>query len=344
MGDRALNSLKRGAEELGIDLIDVRTENDERELIEYCGLQNTLAIRGTLRRKIRELQRPPVYQVTARVMNALNSHGARGNVYKLLEKYGARYSAAESKQVVYDGNDLTVKAYFKDERAATEFQTALNGWEIHRHLVNLDGIEISPRDPLPVSQPPDLTRFILQDYEPTDSESPCDGLDQLESYRLSNPITEAVDFNDPIAIYQSLDVCVGRNKPYKCHLKDKAKFKSVARNENNIVAASWHLHQMLDGLNHTDNMSVVKLSVTSMSDYTISSQDNRYAIVVKLEFFNSVDAAAFQPRVGATKIDNTTWQTTVYVKNKAEFVEFVQWKGDDTEKQWTIYRRTLETI
>ena len=36
-----------------------------------------------------------VYQVTARVMNALNSHGARGNVYQLLEKYGARYSEAE---------------------------------------------------------------------------------------------------------------------------------------------------------------------------------------------------------------------------------------------------------
>ena len=55
MGDSTLNSLKRGAEELGIDLIDVRTEKDENELIEYCGLPNTLATRGTLRRKIREL-------------------------------------------------------------------------------------------------------------------------------------------------------------------------------------------------------------------------------------------------------------------------------------------------
>lgn len=344
MGDNALNSLKRGAEELGIDLIDVRTENDERELIEYCGLPNTLATRGTLRRRIRELQKPPVYQVTARVMNAVNSHGARGNVYKLLEKYGARCSKAESKQVVYDGNDLTVKAYFKDERAATEFQAALNGWEIHKALVNLDGIEINPRDPVSVPQPPDLTRFILQDYEPTDSESPCDGLDQLESYRLSDPITEAVELNDPIAIYQSLDVCVGRNKPYKCHLKDKAKFKSVARNENNVVAASWPLHQMLDGLNHIDDMSVVKLSVITSSDRKISSQENRYAVVLQLDFFNAVDAAAFQPRVGAKKLDNTTWQTTVHVQDKTEFAKFVKWKGDNTEKQWSIYRRTLENI
>ena len=344
MEENVVNRLKRGAEELGIDLIDVRTTEEERQLIEHCGLPYTLNTKGTLRRRIRELQKPPVYQVSARIKNALNSHGARGNVYKLLEKCGGCYSEAESKQVVYDCDDLTVKAYFWDRRAAMDFQTALNSWEIHRALVNLDGIDINPRDPLPVPQPADLTRFIQQDYNPKDSESPCDGLDQLESYRLSIPVTEAVEFNDPIAIYQSLDVCVGRNKPYKCHLKDKAKFKSVAGNENNVLAASWPLHQMLDGLNHADSMSVVKLSVVSASEYTISSKCDRYAVVLQLEFFNKVDAAAFQPRADASKVDDKTWQTTVHVKNKTEFAEFVRWKGDDTEKQWTEYRRTLENI
>eukprot|EP00543_Licmophora_paradoxa_P018113 CAMPEP_0202477432 /NCGR_PEP_ID=MMETSP1360-20130828/93940_1 /ASSEMBLY_ACC=CAM_ASM_000848 /TAXON_ID=515479 /ORGANISM="Licmophora paradoxa, Strain CCMP2313" /LENGTH=334 /DNA_ID=CAMNT_0049104677 /DNA_START=59 /DNA_END=1060 /DNA_ORIENTATION=+ len=334
MEDHVVNRLKRGAAELGIDLIDVRTTEEERELIEHCNLPDTLQTKGKLRRTIRELQRPPVYLVSARVKNAVNSHGARGNAYKLLERYGGCYSEAESKQVVYDGDDLMVKAYFWDRRGAMEFQTAMNNWEIHKALVNLDGIEIIPRDPLPVPQPADLTRFFLQDYTPNDSESPCDGLDQLESYRFSNPVTEAVEFNDPISIYQSLDVCVGRNKPYKCHLKDKAKFKSIARNENNILAASWHLHQMLDGLNHEDSMSVVKLSVTSTSEYRISTKDNRYAVVLQLEFFNQVDAAAFQPQTGASKIDDKTWRTTVYIKNKTEFTEFVRWKGEDTEEQW----------
>lgn len=344
MEDEVVNSLKRGAAELGIDLIDVRTTEEERELIEYCKLPNTLQTKGKLRRTIREIQRPPVYLVSARVKNAVNSHGARGNTYKLLEKYGGCYSEAESKQVVYDGDDLMIKAYFWDRRGAMEFQTAMNDWEIHKALVNLDGIEINPRDPLPVPQPADLTRFFLQDYTPNDSESPCDGLDQLESYRLSNPVTEAVEFNDPIAIYQSLDVCVGRNKPYKCHLKDKAKFKSIARNENNVLAASWPLHQMLDGLNHADDMSVVKLSVASTSEYGICTKDDRYAIALQLEFFNEVDAAAFQPRMDASKIDDRTWRTTVYIKNKTEFAEFVRWKGEDTENQWTSYRRTLDNI
>ena len=342
--DDTVNKLKRGAEELGIDLIDVKSAEDEKELIEHCQLPNTLQTRGKLRRKIRELQKPPVFLVSARVLNAKNSFGARGNIYKLLEEYGGTYSEAESKLVIYEGDDLTIRAYFWDRKSAMGFQTALNKWEIHRALVNLDGIEINPRDPVPTAEPPDLTRFVLQEYVPNDSESPCDGLDQLESYRLSVPATEAVDLTDPIAIYQSLDVCVGRNQPYKCHLKDKARFKSIARNENNVLAASWALHQMLDGLNHADGMSVVKLSVASSSTLPVATVDNRFAVVVQLEFFNEVDAAAFQARQGARKINNNTWQTTVYVKDKTEFTKFVSWKGESTQKEWTDHERVLQQI
>ena len=93
---------------------------------------------------------------------------------------------------------------------------------------------------------------------------------------------QAVKPSDPVAIYQSLDVCVGRNKAYKCHLKDKAKYRSVAGNPNNMLAASWPLHQTLDGLNHHENMSVIKLSISSMSDTTIATQDNRYSVTLQM--------------------------------------------------------------
>ena len=101
---------------------------------------------------------------------------------------------------------------------------------------------------------------------------------------------------------------------------------------------------MLDGLNHAHGMSVVKLSVESTSDYRVCFKENRYAVALQLEFFNEVDAAAFQPRMGASKIDDRTWRTTVYIKNKTEFAEYIRWKGEDTEKQWTSYRRTLDNI
>ena len=224
------------------------------------------------------------------------------------------------------------------------FQSSINQWEIHKAIALLDGVEIDPPDPEPVRNPRDLTRYYLQHYKPQDSESPCQTLDQLESYRLSVPVTEVVELTDPVAIYQSLDVCVGTNMPYKCHLKDKAKFKSVARNPNNILAASWPLHQMLDGLNNLDRMSVVKLSVAYASDSLVLSQDNRFAVTLQLGFFHKVDASSFQPRNGAKKLNEKVWQTTVYVKDKNAFVEFVKWKANDTQNQWDRYRASLNSM
>ena len=189
-----------------------------------------------------------------------------------------------------------------------------------------------------------MSRYYLQHYVPNESESPCDTLNQLESYRLSVPVTEAVDPTDPVAVYQSLDVCVGRTKPYKCHLKDKAKYKSVAKDPNNLLAASWPLHQMLDGLNHYDEMSVVKISIDSMSDTTFAAYDDRYSVRLKLEFFTEIDAAAVQLRVGAMQLDKRTWETTVHVKDKQRFSEFVEWKGSDTQRQWDDYNRKLEAM
>jgi len=188
----------------------------------------------------------------------LGSRGARGNVYKELQRHHGYFSGVEEKQVVYENDDLLVKAYFRDESHARDFLNALDNWEIHKFLVSLEGVEIYSLDPELVSDPGDLTGYYLRYYIPSETESHCDTLDLLESYRLSAPITEGVEPQTPLAIYQVLDVCVGTNKHYKCHLKSQTKYKSVASNPNNMLAASWSLHQMLDGLNNMDNMSVVK--------------------------------------------------------------------------------------
>ena len=101
---------------------------------------------------------------------------------------------------------------------------------------------------------------------------------------------------------------------------------------------------MLDGLNHYENMSVIKLSIATVSDTTIASMDNRYAVTLQLEFFNEVDAASFQARQGAKPVDKRTWQTAVYVKDKDEFAEFVDWKGEDTQRQWDDYNAVLRNM
>lgn len=37
-------------------------------------------------------------------------------------------------------------------------------------------------------------------------------------------------------------------KPYTCHIKPKAQFKTAANDENNKLAATWFFHQLFDGI------------------------------------------------------------------------------------------------
>jgi hypothetical protein len=103
----------------------------------------------------------------------------------------------------------------------------MNGWEIHKELAHLAGVTTDPITPDKVLMPTDLERIRLQDYVAQDSESPCQTLQHLHSYRLSIPVTEPAEPSSPLMRYQSIDKvvpCVGH---YKCRLIDKAKSKKI---------------------------------------------------------------------------------------------------------------------
>jgi len=139
----------------------------------------------------------------------------RENVLRILEKPSASYSQKEGIQVNYVGENLSVKAYFMSCESACAFQNAMNQWE-----VNLDREMPDPRDSL---------RLRLQDYKPNESESPCQSVEDSHSYHISVPETEAVHAASDMARYQSIDWQVPHLNHYKCHLKDKAKFKILPR-------------------------------------------------------------------------------------------------------------------
>jgi Crinkler effector protein N-terminal domain len=283
------------------------------------------------------------YLVSVRVLGAVRSSGARGNVFKFLEQHLGHFSQEEGIRVIYDvkGN-LNATAYFVTYDTACQFQNAMNEWEIHKELVNLSGVEVDPITPQRVPQPSDLQRIRLQDYKPQESESPCQSINQLHSYRLSIPVTEAVEPNTDLARYQSIDKLLPHLKHYRCHLKSKSKFKNLQSDENNMVAASWTFHQLLDGLNTTEEIPLVALSVKSTSDHTISSRDNRFSVTLNLEFFYQETAAAFAGNEGARKVDELNWETVIFVKDKVKFQDCVEWKYKDTKKEWERHRDFLE--
>lgn len=287
--------------------------------------------------------RDVVYRVGAIVKGAKQSKGARGNVYKFLQKHQGYYSEKAGIEISYeeDSDDLRVIAYFRDISHACEFQNALSEWEIHKHLANLDGVDINPSTPEEMDMPNDLERILQQGYDPGDSESPCHTIADLRSYHLSVPVTEPVESNNPLAKYQSVDKIPLGVKQYKCHLHDKAKNKKLQNNENNMVAASWYFHQCLDGLNTDEGIPLVVLSVKSTSEARDATKDHRFMVVLKIEFFEEKYSVNYQAPTGARLVDGV-WESCVYVKDKAIFAQCVGWKENDTKKRWQEHREWLE--
>ena len=291
-------------------------------------------------------QPQPVFMIGAIVRGAKQSNGARGNVFKFLERHCGHYSEQEGIQIRYENDDLHIKAYFVSYEAACQLQTALNEWEIHKELANLRGVALDPLTPAGISMPPDLKRIYLQDYQPQDSESPCQTLDQLHSYRLSVPVTEPVEPNTPLVRYQSIDKLVPHLKHYKCHLKDKAKFQRLQTNENNMLAASWTFHQQLVGLNVDEGMPLAAISVKEASRCRIAAHDDRYRVTLSIKFFYPELASSFAALEGAHMVvdddGSRYWETVVHVKDKKLFLECIEWKFQDTTKQWQNHREFLE--
>lgn len=326
----------------GVDLTD---SDDMKELYKTFGVVG-FAAKSRLRAFILERQQRhrSVYSMTFLVKGAFQSLGARGNVYKTLQATFGHYSDSDGIRVYYEGQNLRGKAYFISYEHASRFGNEMSDWEIHKELVHLQGVELESNTPTKEDDPGDLKRIMLQDYIPGDTESPIYSLHQLHTYRFSAPETTAVDATTPLAIYQCLDKQVIGYNPYKCHLKDKARFKSLQSNENNMVAASWQLHQQMDGLNATEGIPGVRITVHSSTGERSAEHDQRIPVCLNLEFRSQHLASLFQGVVMPRKVDETNWQVTVYVEDPGLFRECVTWKANDTQQKWDAYERFLLAI
>ena len=107
---------------------------DKEEFNELCGLLGVrgVAAKSRLRMYIQQLQPAQELQqrqqpsesaflVGALVRGAKQSNGARGNVFKFLERDMGHYSKQEGIQIFYEQDNLTVRAYFISYDSACQF-------------------------------------------------------------------------------------------------------------------------------------------------------------------------------------------------------------------------------
>ena len=184
-------------------------------------------------------------------------------------------------------------------------------------------------------------------YNAGASGSPCTGLGQVLSAPSSASIS-AHEASSDLFKFQSIEDHTrrGHDKFYQLHLKDKARFKELKYNENNLIAGTWLFHQFLDALNVDEGVPLLALRFLSKAGERDATRDGRVRVVVQVEFFDGIaeDQIKGNFKQGTVRVGELVWETAVWVQDAGVFEECVRWKERDTRRKWEEYRERLESV
>mmetsp|Transcript_47005 Transcript_47005/g.112936 ORF Transcript_47005/g.112936 Transcript_47005/m.112936 type:complete len:301 (+) Transcript_47005:262-1164(+) len=280
-------------------------------------------------------------RVTARIAGAKQMQGIRAAAYMRAEEHCARYDGTKEQSFSYEGDDLHVSLLFlaEDRGSAERFQSSLSLWHMHNPLVGLEGkvfvtklVEVVKRDT--------TERVFLQDYVAKDEESPMGSLADFKAAVSSCP-TISVGSDNELVQFQCLEKpeCFASLDAYRLHIKDKAKFRDLRDNPNNLLAGSWTpFHQHLDGLNTPDNLPqvAVRFEKDQGEELVGNPPSKRRKVDIVLEFRDSASEEIMAPRLknGSVKVADQIWRTFVHVLDADKFQECLEWKHQDTRRKW----------
>ena len=294
------------------------------------------------------------FQVEAKIVGAKRMKGIRAAVYRNAEEHLACYSLNHSRSIWYDegSENLQITLLFENKDNARRFRTFLDHWYLNNPMAVKSGDVLVEKEIAMVHVPSshNLIDVQLSDYVAGASDSPVQSL--IEFMTLPSSVSSAVsivsDMDDPLYKYQSLErpqeFSETGTKPYRCHLKPKAKFAKLANESNNQLAGTWLFHQWLDGL-HTfadeeDDVPILALKpVTDNIDEVFfpgppPTKRSRVDIIIEFRESNKADLFESHLKEGSKRIDDKKLQTFVHVSNPAVFCDCLQWKYEDTINKW----------
>ena len=296
-----------------------------------------------------------VFIVTASLPGARSTHGVRAGVYKLGEKCFA-FKAAGQQYIWYDGDDQTlrIRLLFKKDEHAWKFQSDLLSWNQLYAFCRLEEDPDVDSDVNEITAPTQISRIFLRDYRAdVYDDSPCQSLDQYHGSRSSVPSTvEGVEPQSDLALYQSIEApsLFRATKPYQLHLIDNAECKKrkkhLMTSDDNMLAGSWDMHQVFDGLNATAGHMVATLVIEPVGVGDIKPDINRRRVTVRVRFLTTETEELMKPRLreGYRDIGEKCVELDLFVSDHATFTECLRWKAKKTMDKWEEYQAVLASI
>jgi hypothetical protein len=281
--------------------------------------------------------------VTAKVEGAKRMQGIRAAVYIRAEEHCARYYCSKADSFQYQLDDLHIRVLFlpEDRWKAENFQSSLTLWHVNNPLIGLEGKVLVEKQISSVTQD-ETERVFLSDYVANDWESPMSSLADFRA-GVSSCQTVSVCTENDLVQFQCLEnpLCFASLGAYRLHIKDKAKFKILKDNPNNLLAGSWTpFHQFFDGLNTPENLPQVAIRyVQDKGQELVGDESKRFRVEIALEFRDSAAAELMAPRLktGSSKLNQLEWLTFVHVENAYEFKQCLDWKYQDTTNKWKAF-------
>ncbi len=297
------------------------------------------------------------YLVKAKFVNAMNVVGARAAVYKAATNHDAYYSLNRSNSIWYNdqSTDLQISLLFEEKGRAKSFQRYLTMWHLNNPIVVQNGAVIVEKMEVITGEKDELSSVLWSDYDPNDSESPFQSLDDFKASHASlDSSLTAISASDPIAQFQGIEskVLFTFQKSYKCHVKDSALFKDVKGDPNNIISVSQTVHNYFDGMQIVDPITgQLKLPLLAIKplehvgdEYLGEPPRKLQKLEIEAEFRTDDVAKTVLFKEGSEKLSGSLWKSFIHVNDAKKCQDCLNWKYKRTKKAWKRADQTDEEM
>ena len=289
-------------------------------------------------------------EVRAKYFGAKKKKVIRGTIYRRAEEHKACYSLEHSKSIYYDGNsdDLNIALLFRNSFEADSFLVFLRQWYLNNPIIVQRGDVTVEDEKVMYVVESGLKKVLLSDYDPTDSESPIQTLDELAVVPSSESNVSALSMNSPLAQLQRIErpEVFAHNRPIKCHIKPKKDFKELIKDENNVLAMSRNLHDYFDGMMTEDyqtgniDIPLIAIKPPEKRDFRDELVGNpplkrkRVEVVVECRGEAIGEIIGKQLKMGTEKLSGTQYKTPLHVADPEIFCDSLDWKYKNTCDIW----------
>ena len=200
-------------------------------------------------------------------------------------------------------------------------------WHSNNPLVVKPGVvKIEKKIDVITLEVDELPRVLWSDYYPSDTESPLQSMKDFPASHTSLDTSTTISVSDPLTLLQSVErkSTFTFLKPYKCRIKNKARFDKIKDDPNNLLTGSATFHNFFDGMQTVDPitnqprlplMAIRPLEGDVREEYVGESPEKRQKLELELEFRNENIPEHIVLKDGSKKITDVKWESYIHVEN-----------------------------